>query len=434
MVTDLVRRAVQAKREAGDGVSDFDAFIASLEKEIDQVNRTRIQAVINGTGVLIHTNLGRSPIDEGAAASLHEIAINYNNLEIDLDSGGRGKRGRYFERLLALLVEAEAATVVNNCASALVLILRLFTAGTGKKEVLISRGELVEIGGGFRVPEIMQASGATLREVGATNKTSLKDYADAIGPNTAMLLKVHRSNFWMEGFVESPSTEDMAALAREHGLPFVEDLGSGAMVATDQLAPIEHEPTPNEILKRGVDLVCFSGDKIFGGPQSGMIAGRADLVQALKKEPFFRALRCDKLILSLLEATAQTYLDARAANHTPPLPLLEMLEAPVEFLEERARAIGNQLEDLPLRWSIGQGTAQVGGGTMPKSAIPSVTLDLVPDRLKAPAFAKRLRQQPVPVMGYIAENQFRLDLRTVFARQDAQLVTAIRSACPSDPS
>ena len=316
LVTKLVREAIQAKREAKEGVSDFEAFVKEIEGDIARLHRTRIQAVINGTGVLIHTNLGRSPLQEQAIERLGEIAVNYNNLEIDLDSGGRGKRGRYFEQLLALAVEAEAATVVNNCASALILILRLFTANTGRKEVLISRGELVEIGGGFRVPEIMEASGATLKEVGATNKTSLADYEKAIGPNTAMLLKVHRSNFWMEGFVESPTTEEMADLAKKHDLPFVEDLGSGAMVNTDEMAAIEHEPTPNEILKRGVDLVCFSGDKIFGGPQAGMIAGRADLVAGLKKEPFFRALRCDKLILSLLESTAQTYLDARAANAT----------------------------------------------------------------------------------------------------------------------
>ncbi|MFT5187947.1 MAG: L-seryl-tRNA(Ser) seleniumtransferase [Verrucomicrobiales bacterium] len=428
LVTELVRHAIQDKREAQTGVTDLDAFVATIQAEIDRLDRTRIQSVINGTGVLIHTNLGRSPLNEEAIERLRDIAINYNNLEIDLDSGARGKRGRYFEQLLALLVEAEAATVVNNCASALILILRLFTANSSKKEVLISRGELVEIGGGFRVPEIMEASGATLREVGATNKTSLEDYERAIGPNTAMLLKVHRSNFWMEGFVESPSTEELAELAHKHDLPFVEDLGSGAMVDTEQLAQLDHEPRAHEILAKGVDLVCFSGDKIFGGPQAGMIAGRADLIQGLKKEPFFRALRCDKLILSLLESTAQIYLEARAANKVASLPLLDMLQLSTDTLKERAEAIGNQLGDLPLAWSIGEGVAQVGGGTMPKSAIPSVTLDLKPEKLKAPVFAKRLRLQPLPVMGYIAEDLFRLDLRTIFPRQDAQVVAAIAMA------
>jgi L-seryl-tRNA(Ser) seleniumtransferase len=428
LVTNLVREAIQAKREAKEGVADFEVFVREVQLEIDHLNRARIQAVINGTGVLIHTNLGRSPIQEAAAQRMHDIAVNYNNLEIDLDSGARGKRGRYFEQLLAQLVDAEAATVVNNCASALILILRLFTANTGKKEVLISRGELVEIGGGFRVPEIMEASGATLREVGATNKTSLDDYARAIGPETAMLLKVHRSNFWMEGFVDSPTTEEMAALAHEHGLAMVEDLGSGAMVDTGQLAPIEHEPLANEILKRGVDLVCFSGDKIFGGPQAGMIAGKAELIAGLKKEPFFRALRCDKLILTLLECTAQAYLDARATSSIPSLPLLDMLQLTVDSLRERGEAMGKELAGLPVDWSLGESTAQVGGGTMPKSAIPSVTLDLKAHGLKAPVLAKRLRRQALPLMGYIAEDLFRLDLRTVFPRQDAQVVNAITLA------
>ncbi|MDF1788988.1 MAG: L-seryl-tRNA(Sec) selenium transferase [Verrucomicrobiales bacterium] len=428
LVTNLVREAIQAKREAKEGVADFEVFVREVQLEIDHLNRARIQAVINGTGVLIHTNLGRSPIQEAAAQRMHDIAVNYNNLEIDLDSGARGKRGRYFEQLLAQLVDAEAATVVNNCASALILILRLFTANTGKKEVLISRGELVEIGGGFRVPEIMEASGATLREVGATNKTSLDDYARAIGPETAMLLKVHRSNFWMEGFVDSPTTEEMAALAHEHGLAMVEDLGSGAMVDTGQLAPIEHEPLANEILKRGVDLVCFSGDKIFGGPQAGMIAGKAELIAGLKKEPFFRALRCDKLILTHLECTAQAYLDARATSSIPSLPLLDMLQLTVDSLRERGEAMGKELAGLPVDWSLGESTAQVGGGTMPKSAIPSVTLDLKAHGLKAPVLAKRLRRQALPLMGYIAEDLFRLDLRTVFPRQDAQVVNAITLA------
>ena len=193
--------------------------------------------------------------------------------------------------------------MVNNCASALVLILRYFVKD-GRDKVIISRGELVEIGGGFRIPDILLASGAKLHEVGATNKTTLADYADAIAEDTALILKVHQSNFFMGGFVENPTTEEVAAMARERGVPFVEDLGSGAVVNTDDYAPVEHEPTPNEIFKKGVDLLCFSGDKLLGGPQAGVIAGRADLVAGVKKEPFYRALRCDKLILSLLEVTA----------------------------------------------------------------------------------------------------------------------------------
>src|SRR5205814_10564802 len=217
----------------------------------------------------------------------------------------RGHRATYLERNLALLCGAEAATVVNNCAAALILVLRHFTVT--KKEVVISRGELIQLGGGFRIPEILEASGAKLREVGTTNKTSLSDYAKNIGKQTALILKVHRSNFFMGGFVESPATEEIAALAKKKRVRFVEDLGSGAMVETETLATIEHEPTPGEVLKRGVDLVCFSGDKLLGGPQAGIIAGKAGQVAALKKEPFFRAVRCDKLILSALQTTVDCY-------------------------------------------------------------------------------------------------------------------------------
>src|SRR6202011_997120 len=217
-----------------------------------------------------------------------------NNLELDLTTGDRGDRGAYLERALAVLFQTEAATVVNNCAAALVLIVRHFVGA--KNEVVISRGELVQIGGGFRIGEILETSGAKLREVGATNKTTLRDYAQAIGRGTALILKVHRSNFFMEGFVASPRTEEIAQVARKRHIPFVVDLGSGALQSTGQIAPGEDEPTPAEQLKAGADLVCFSGDKLFGGPQAGIIAGKRKLIVALKKEPLFRALRCDKLV------------------------------------------------------------------------------------------------------------------------------------------
>ena len=428
VVTNLVRHTLQARREAKQGVADYHSFIAELQGEIDRLARTRIAPVINGTGVLIHTNLGRSPISTRAADRLLAMATQYNNLEYDLDNGKRGKRGNYLEYILAQLVDAEAATVVNNCAAALVIILRLFTAATGKKEVLISRGELIEIGGGFRVPEIMEASGATLREVGATNKTSLDDYTRAIGPDTAMLLKVHRSNFYMEGFVDAPTTEEMAALSREYGLPLVEDLGSGAIAHTNELAPIEHEPTPTEILKRGVDLVCFSGDKIFGGPQSGIIAGRADLIADLKKEPFFRALRCDKMVLSVLEETAQTYLEASKGNAVAALPLLQMLSLDNSTLSERVEAVGQSIKELPITWNIGTGNAQVGGGTMPKAVIPSVTLDVKPTNMPVDLLAKRLRTGAKPVIGYVTGDVFKVDFRTVFPQQDALIAGALGEA------
>jgi len=377
--------------------------------------------VINGTGIVIHTNFGRAPLGPTVIESLTAIAANYSNLEYDLSSGQRGHRATYLERNLALLCGAEAATVVNNCAAALILVLRHFTVR--KKEVVISRGELIQIGGGFRIPEILEASGAKLREVGTTNKTAVNDYARAFGPDTALILKVHRSNFFMAGFVESPSTETLARLARKRRIPFVEDLGSGAIIATEKLGDIEHEPTPNEALKSGVDLVCFSGDKLFGGPQGGIIAGKRRHIAALKREPFFRALRCDKLILTAMQTAVDCYL----ADKSSELPALEMLESTMDELRDRAETLLAQIRELPLNGSIGEGKAHVGGGSLPQAVIPSVTLDLRPGEISLEDFAARLRRGSPPILGYIAGGKFKLDLRTIFAKQDAQVVSVLRA-------
>jgi len=420
--TEVVREELSALRnEARDGreVGDFDAVVGRIRRRLESLQRSRIQPVINGTGVLIHTNLGRSPLSPAAAEAIRAIGTSYSNLELDLDSGERGKRGGYLERALALLCGAEAATVVNNCASALILILKHLATGD-RNEVVISRGELVEIGGGFRVPEIMETSGALLKEVGATNKTSLRDYERAIGPQTGMLLKVHRSNFYMEGFVDEPSTEALVALGRKHGIPVVEDLGSGAMMRTDELAPIPREPTAAEVLGRGVDLVCVSGDKLLGGPQAGVILGRKGLVAGIKKEPFFRALRCDKLILTGLQEVIDEYLRC-GGERRPDLPLARMLAEDVEtHLRPRARRLVRKLKGIDVR--IGSGIARCGGGTMPKAEIPSLTLDLQPEGMSLSKLARLLREGTPPVMGYVAEDSYRIDLRTVFPGQDEALV------------
>ncbi|MEM9282522.1 MAG: L-seryl-tRNA(Sec) selenium transferase [Verrucomicrobiota bacterium] len=424
LVTSTVRRFVESLRESVKGglqeVAEFDDIVATIVGQLNSMHRSRIHPVINGTGVCIHTNLGRSPLSPSAVEALTGVGRFYNNIELNLDSGERGKRGGFLESCLATLTEAEAATVTNNCAAALILMLKHLANGE-KNEVVISRGELVEIGGGFRVPEIMEASGARLVEVGATNKTSLEDYEKAIGPKTGMLLKVHRSNFWMDGFTEEPSTEELVELGRAHGLPVVEDLGSGAMVRTEELAPIPHEPTANEVLKRGVDLVCVSGDKLFGGPQAGIIAGRADLVAGIKKEPFFRALRCDKLILTGLQETVLEYLN-RVGEEKPDLPLAKMLSAEVEGdLRPRGEAILKALSKDGIEAGLVETIARCGGGTMPKAEIPSLALEFRPQGMKLPAMAKKLRVMELPVMGYVAEDCFRIDLRTVFPEQDAIL-------------
>jgi L-seryl-tRNA(Ser) seleniumtransferase len=421
VVVDVVRRQLRLLR-AEKKIPNFSGAMSRIRAAIEAVQLAKIQTLINGTGVVIHTNFGRAPLAAAVIESLSTIAANYNNLEYDLMSGERGHRASYLEHNLALLCAAEATTVVNNCAAALLLILRHFTAK--KAEVIISRGELIQIGGGFRIPEILEAGGAKLREVGTTNKTSVNDYARALGPNTAMILKVHRSNFFMGGFVESPSTEALAKLARRKRIPFVEDLGSGAIVATEKLGGIEHEPTPNEALKSGVDLVCFSGDKLFGGPQAGIIAGKLRHIAALKREPVFRALRCDKLILTALQTAVDLYL----AGKSNELPVLAMLELTGHELRVRADALLAQIRDLPLHVGIGAGKAQIGGGTLPRAVIPSVTLDLRPDRISLADLAARLRCGLPPIIGYIAGGKFKLDLRTIFPRQDAQIVSALRSA------
>jgi L-seryl-tRNA(Ser) seleniumtransferase len=417
VVVDVIRCELGLLR-GEKNIPSFSGVVRRVRERLETLRLEKIQPVINGTGIVIHTNFGRAPLAASAIESMSEIAANYNNLEYDLTSGERGHRASYLERNLALLCGAEAATVVNNCAAALVLTLRHFTAN--KKEVIISRGELVQIGGGFRIPDILRASGATLREVGTTNKTSLEDYAEAIGPETAMILKVHRSNFFMGGFVESPNTEALTKLARSKRIAVVEDLGSGAIAATEKLARIEHEPTPAETLKRGVDLVCFSGDKLFGGPQAGIIAGKTRHVAAVRREPFFRALRCDKLILAALQATVDLYL----SEDVEKIPVLAMLQVASEQLRERAQHIVQRLEGLHVE--IGNGKAEIGGGSLPRSTIPSITIDLLGDDLST--LATRLRHGTPPVIGYIARGRFKLDLRTVFPHQDEQLVRALAAA------
>jgi L-seryl-tRNA(Ser) seleniumtransferase len=421
-VVAVVRRELSVLRTEKN-IPDFEAVVGQIRSSINTLCAARIQPVINGTGILVHTNLGRAPLGPAVVEALATVAANYNNLEYDLTGGERGGRAAYLEHNLALLCGAEAATVVNNCAAALVLLLRHFTSGE-RKEVIISRGELIQIGGGFRIPEILEASGATLREVGTTNKTSLNDYAKAIGKHTALILKVHRSNFFMGGFVESPATEEIAALATKKRLPFVEDLGSGAVIETEKLARIEHEPTPAEVLKRGVDLVCFSGDKLLGGPQAGIIAGRTKRVAALKREPFFRALRCDKLILSALQTTVDLYLAGSLEHQAPVVAMLQMSN---DDLRARAGKIIAALGELALKASIGEGKAQIGGGTLPRSIIASVTLDLVPLNLTLPEFATRLRAATPPIIGYISGGRFKLDLRTIFPRQDKEIIPTLRT-------
>jgi L-seryl-tRNA(Ser) seleniumtransferase len=432
-IVELVRRKVSEIRARRD-VPQFETIVAGIRRSLDDLRASRLQSVVNGTGIVIHTNFGRAPLATAAGRALAEFSSGYSNLEFQLATGERGQRGGYVQTGLALLCKADAATVVNNCAAALVLIASHFTTRNIRRrtsnlehrsEIVISRGELVQIGGGFRIAEILQASGAKLREVGATNKTTLEDYEHAVGPATAMILKVHRSNFSMSGFVESVSSDDISALAKKKRIPFVEDLGSGAVIATESLGIAEHEPTPAEVLKAGADLVCFSGDKLFGGPQAGVIAGKERFIMALKREPLFRAFRCDKLCLVALQATLDLHLDQKIGE----IPALELLQLSEEALRGRAVAISSRLQDLPLKIAIGRGCAKAGGGTLPNAKIPSVTIDVAPDNLSLAEFATTLRASNPPVIGYIADDRFKLDLRTIYPQQDDFVIGAIRAAC-----
>lgn len=438
---DLPRAAVVAvvRRELGEVRAarkplDADAVMRQIRESLSNLARAKIQPVINGTGILIHTNLGRCPLGEEVVQTLSQIASNYNNLEYDLIGGKRSGRAAYLEHNLAVLCGAQAATVVNNNAAALVLILHRFVSDN-RREVVISRGELIQIGGGFRIPEILQASGAILREIGTTNKTSIADYSRAINKQTALILKVHRSNFFMSGFVESADTAQIAALTKAKRIPFVEDLGSGATVQTERVEGLEHEPTPAEVLRQGVDLVCFSGDKLMGGPQAGIIAGKAKMIAALKREPFFRALRCDKLILAALQATVDLHLRGQEKNssfHESGIPALEMLSIAEDQLTARGHAIAARCADLPATLALAEGNVQIGGGTLPQSTLRSIVLTIVPRAIALEEFAARLRNATPGIIGYVSGGKFKLDLRTIFPRQDAAVANALRDALAPD--
>ncbi|HEY2800338.1 MAG TPA: L-seryl-tRNA(Sec) selenium transferase [Chthoniobacterales bacterium] len=426
IIVDAIRRRLAVLRKSGMNVP-LEELVHSLEAELERHRRKRLQIVVNATGIVLHTNFGRAPLHPDIAQEIAFAASTYGNVEFDLCEGRRGGRADYLEHHLALLCGAESAMVVNNCAAALVLLVSHF-APSGKA-VVISRGELVQIGGGFRIGEILATTGAEVREVGATNQTSLRDYEKAIDSETGFILSVHRSNFFMEGFVDSPPIESLAELSRRKRVPLVADLGSGALGDFSAHSP-EPEPTPDKVIKAGADLVCFSGDKLFGGTQAGIIAGRKKLIAALKRHPLYRALRCDKLRLLALQSTVDFHL----RDLTSQIPAIALLEISKDELRARAAVLFDRLRGLPARITMGRGTGKTGGGSLPRSNIPSITVDIVPDNGSLKAFAELLRSHTTPVIGYVSGGAVKLDLRTVFPFQDDILVDAIRAACaaPND--
>jgi len=416
---------VDAAREVLDGVRSSVLSGAEMPTDrelIDSVTRLLparfgeyLQEVINGTGVLVHTNLGRTPLAAVAASP-----SGYSNLEYDLPEGRRGKRGRLVESMIARLAGAEAGLIVNNNAAAVYLVLSGLAAG---KEVVISRGELVQIGGGFRIPDILERSGAILREVGTTNKTTVEDYRRAIGPDTALILKVHRSNFKMTGFVAEAGLRDLAQIGGEKGVPVIMDLGSGAVSDVRQYG-LPHEPTMADSITDQADVVTASGDKLFGGPQAGLIAGKKEIIDRLRGDPFYRALRPDKTALAGLEFAARAHLDGAAAER---LPLYRMLALSMDKLRRRAESLMTALREGGVDCRVINTESTVGGGSLPEEGFPSIGLEIKP-AAKVETLAEKLRLGDPPVIGVIVENTFRIDLRTVFVAQDENLITALLGA------
>jgi len=418
-----LRAGAEQLREAiaaGHGPADSEAAGATIERGARQVlaagARGSLRPVINATGVVIHTNLGRAPIAAAALARVAAMAGGYANLEYDLAEGRRGSRTVHAESLLTALTGAEAAVVVNNNAAATLLILTGLAHG---REVVISRGELVEIGGGFRVPDIMRQSGATLREVGTTNRTRVNDYTATVTPATAMFLRVHPSNFRIEGFTERPSLADLVQAGRATGVPVVEDIGSGCLV--EDLAG---EPSVQASIAAGVDLVCFSGDKLLGGPQCGIIAGTRALVDRLRTHPLMRALRADKVTFAILEATLAEYVAGRAAET---VPVQRMLHTTADEVEVRAKALGERLASHGWQISLMSGTSAVGGGSAPGVALPTVLLAIARAADSAAATEAWLRTLDPPVIARIENDRVVLDLRTVLPGQDELLSASLLS-------
>jgi L-seryl-tRNA(Ser) seleniumtransferase len=391
---------------------------------------TSLRPAINATGVIVHTNLGRAPLAADALAALGRIGVGYSNLEYDLAAGARGHRHVHAEALVSQLTGAEAALVVNNNAAAVLLTLAALGAG---REVIVSRGELVEIGGGFRVPDVCAQSGATLREVGTTNRTRVSDYAAAINERTAVLLRVHPSNFRIEGFTERPTVDELAALGREFSVPLVEDLGSGWLGLAADETPIDclkDEPSVRASLRAGADLVTFSGDKLLGGPQAGVIAGRRDLIDRVRRHPLMRAVRADKLVYAALEATLALWAQPAERGR---IPVYRMLTMRTEEIERRARALADHLGGVPgLHARVIDGVSTIGGGSAPGSGLPTRLVAVSLDGLSASALETRLRAGDPPVVARIVDDVVVLDLRTVDASEDDTLLNSVlrTSAAP----
>ncbi|MCC6333168.1 MAG: L-seryl-tRNA(Sec) selenium transferase [Myxococcales bacterium] len=399
----VLREAVASARARLLGGEDRAFADADVAEALARLTRPHLRKVLNATGVVLHTNLGRAPLAERAVERIAAVARGYCNLELDLDEGERGSRYVHVVDALCALTGAEAALVVNNCAAAVLLALSALAQG---RQAVVSRGELVEIGGGFRVPDVMHQSGATLVEVGTTNRTRLVDYARAMGPETGLLVKVHRSNFAVVGFTEEVGTRELAGLARERGVPLYEDLGSGALLPLHGEG-LTAEPTVASIISAGADLVSFSGDKLLGGPQAGVVVGKQELIARLEKHPLDRALRVDKLTVAALEATLELYRDGKDGE----VPARALLAAKTQTLHARAKVLATSLEAVKVRSRVVQVTGRVGGGSMPLAEPPSWAVAVAVEGEGAAQLHDRLRAGDPPVVARIADDEVWLDVR-----------------------
>jgi L-seryl-tRNA(Ser) seleniumtransferase len=430
LVVETARREVAEVRtrlgrgESLNGETTAEQLAIRVERRLTRELQPKLRPVINATGIVLHTNLGRAPLAEEAARAAYEAARGYLNLELDLDSGKRSSRQNAVREWICRLTGAEAATAVNNNAAATVIALRALCRG---QEVIVSRGQLIEIGGSFRIPEIMAVSGAVLREVGTTNITRLSDFEKAIGPSTAALLRVHPSNYRISGFTEAVPLAELVALAKKHQIKVIDDIGSGALIDFARFG-FEDEPVARASIAAGADLVLFSGDKLLGGPQAGILAGRREWIQLIESDPLMRAFRLDKMTLAALEATLRMYLNEDRALEE--ISTLRMLGMPLARLQERAEGLAQDIAKIPGVASAlpSQDSAYVGGGSLPDQRLPSWVVEVEARALGDADFASRLRTGSPALVGRVRDGRLVLDVRTILPGQELQVVQAIRHA------
>ncbi|NLY78036.1 MAG: L-seryl-tRNA(Sec) selenium transferase [Tissierellia bacterium] len=419
LLVDSIREEIDAlRKDIRDNTMDEEEVIRRNQilvdlilKRAEKKNAYKLRRVVNGTGVIIHTNLGRSLIDRQVMEHVFDVAINYSNLEFDLDKGERGSRYSHLKDIITEITGAEDAMVVNNNAAAVMLVLSTMAKD---REVIVSIGELIEIGGSFRIPEVMEQSGATLKAVGTTNKTHLHDYERAINENTAGLMKVHTSNYRILGFTSSVSIDELFTLKEKYNLPLIEDLGSGVLVDLSKFG-LEYEPTVQDSIKKGVDVVTFSGDKLLGGPQAGIIVGKKEYIDKMKKNPLTRAFRVDKFTIAALEATLSLYLDEQAAIER--IPTLNMISMSLDELNYKAQRLYdgliNSIKDNSCSFKIVDDYSEVGGGSLPLERIPTKAIKISLDGVSINQFEKALREYDIPIISRIYKDNIFIDLRTV---------------------